>query len=488
MPQKIAIIGAGPAGLTAAYLLAKAGRDVTIFEKDDRYVGGISRTETYKGYLFDIGGHRFFSKSDEVEDLWTEILGDDLLRRPRSSRMYYRRKFFDYPLRAGDALKKLGIVESARCILSYSKAKCFPVKHPANLEDWVSNQFGRRLYRIFFKTYTEKVWGISCRDISADWAAQRIKGLSLASAIRHALFKTRRSGNDTQTTAKTLIETFRYPRKGPGMMWERCLEKSIAFGATIEMNACIQQLSLENNKWSLQTQQHRVFGDFDHVLSSAPLRELIAATLPRLPEPALDAARHLQYRDFITVVLICKEEDAFRDNWIYIHEPGVKVGRIQNFKSWSPEMVPHPSMACYGLEYFCFEGDQLWLSTDDQLIELAKREMQLIGLTKQSDITDACVVRQPKAYPVYDHSYKANVATIRQALTNYPGLILIGRNGMHKYNNQDHSMVTAMLAVRNILAGQTRYDLWNVNTDALYHEEVTADAPAATSSGHQPQT
>jgi protoporphyrinogen oxidase len=475
MSNKIAIIGAGPAGLTAAYQLAKAGHAVTIFEKDAQYVGGISRTETYKGYLFDIGGHRFFSKSKEVEDFWTEILGDDLLQRPRSSRMYYQKKFFAYPLQAGEALKKLGLVESVRCILSYAKARLFPAKNPANLEAWVSNQFGRRLYRIFFKTYTEKVWGIPCTAISADWAAQRIKGLSLATAIRHAVFKS--SGKDPQQTAKTLIETFRYPRKGPGMMWQRCLEKSKAFGATIEMNADIQHLRLdrkdENNKWSLQTQQGRSFDNFDYVLSSAPIKELIPAITPRFPEPAITAAKALHYRDFITVVLICKEKDAFRDNWIYIHEPNVLVGRIQNFKSWSPEMVPDPSMACYGLEYFCFEGDQLWNSTDDQLIQLAKKEMETIGLTTQSAVADACVVRQPKAYPVYDHDYKSNVAAVRDALKAYPGLILVGRNGMHKYNNQDHSMMTAMLAAKNILAGQAIYDLWNVNTDAIYHEEAT---------------
>lgn len=469
MQKKIAIIGAGPAGLTAAYLLGKANQDVTVFEKDPHYVGGISRTETYKGYSFDIGGHRFFSKSKEVEDFWSEILKDEMLERPRSSRIYYNHKFFAYPLAAFEALRKLGIIESTLCVLSYMRAKISPVKDPNNFEDWVVNQFGRRLFNIFFKTYTEKVWGIPCNEISADWAAQRIKGLSLSSAIWNALFKPSASG-DKDKIIKTLIDSFRYPKKGPGMMWERCVEKSEALGVKIEMNTGVKEIHLENNKWSVKTSNDATFGEFDYVLSSAPMRELIASTYPRFPEKAFTASQNLGYRDFITVVLICKDEDAFTDNWIYIHDPKVKVGRIQNFKSWSPYMVPDQNMACYGLEYFCFEGDGMWTSSNDDLIALAKKEIEEIGLTKQSAVVDGYVVRQPKAYPVYDHSYKANVDAVREALKDYPGLYLVGRNGMHKYNNQDHSMMTAMLAAKNIIAGNELYDLWNVNEDAEYHE------------------
>jgi len=469
MSKKIAIIGAGPAGLTAAYLLGKANQEVHIFEKDPVYVGGISRTETYKGYHFDIGGHRFFSKSKEVEDFWTEILGDEMLERPRSSRIYYNKKFFSYPLVAFEALKKLGVIESALCVMSYLKVKMFPIKNPANFEDWVVNQFGERLFRIFFKTYTEKVWGIPCKEISADWAAQRIKGLSLSSAIWNALFKPKASG-DKDKVIKTLIDSFRYPKYGPGMMWEVCTKKCVEMGVKVYMNCGVTGISLENGSWSVSTSDGKTLTGFDHVLSSAPMRELVAQVSPRFPENAFDSSQHLGYRDFLTVVLICKDEDAFNDNWIYIHDPSVKVGRIQNFKSWSPYMVPDPNMACYGLEYFCFEGDGLWTSSDEELINLGKKEIQQIGLTTNEAVVDGYVVRQRKAYPVYDHSYKENVAAVRDVLKQYPGLYLVGRNGMHKYNNQDHSMMTAMLAARNIIAGKELYDLWDVNEDAEYHE------------------
>ncbi len=470
MKKRVAIIGAGPAGLTAAYLLGKENQDVTVFEKDPRYVGGISRTESYKGYHFDIGGHRFFSKSKEVEDFWTEILGDEMLERPRSSRIYYNKKFFSYPLVAFDALNKLGIIESALCVLSYLRAKVFPVKNPANFEDWVTNQFGKRLFNIFFKTYTEKVWGIPCKEISADWAAQRIKGLSLSSAIWNALVKPKQKGTGKDKVIKTLIDSFRYPKMGPGMMWEVCVEKSKQMGVKIEMNCGVKNISTANGKWTVHTSGDRTFEDFDYVLSSAPMRELVSAVTPKFPENALQSSQHLGYRDFLTVVLICKDEDAFSDNWIYIHDPSVKVGRIQNFKSWSPYMVPDPDMACYGLEYFCFEGDGLWTSKDEDLISLAKKEIAEIGLTQPAAVVDGYVVRQPKAYPVYDQEYKENVQAVREALKNYPGLYLVGRNGMHKYNNQDHSMMTAMLAAKNIIAGKEVYDLWDVNEDAEYHE------------------
>ncbi len=470
MSKRVAIIGAGPAGLTAAYLLAKGNQEVVVFEKDPQYVGGISRTESYNGYHFDIGGHRFFSKSKEVEDFWTEILGDEMLERPRSSRIYYNNHFFSYPLVAFEALRKLGIIESALCVLSYLNAKVFPVKNPTNFEEWVTNQFGKRLFNIFFKTYTEKVWGIPCNEISADWAAQRIKGLSLSSAIFNALFKPNKKATDKDKVIKTLIDSFRYPKQGPGMMWEACAEKSKAMGVTLHMNCGVQKIEYANNAWTVQTTTQGNVTGFDYVLSTAPMRELVANVLPAFPDTVAANAAALGYRDFLTVVLICKDEDAFSDNWIYIHDPKVKVGRVQNFKSWSPYMVPDPSMACYGLEYFCFEGDGLWTSSNADLIALGKKEIEKIGLTKASAVVDGYVVRQPKAYPVYDQFYKARVDSVREALANYPGLYLIGRNGMHKYNNQDHSMMTAMLAAKNIIAGKELYNLWDVNEDAEYHE------------------
>ena len=484
----IAIIGAGPAGLTAAYLLSKKKIPVTVFESDSEYVGGISRTVRYKGFHFDIGGHRFFSKSKEVEDLWTEILPNDMLDRPRSSQIYYRRKFFAYPLKAFEALIRLGIFESILCVLSYLKARMFPVKNPKNFEDWVSNQFGKRLFNIFFKTYTEKVWGMSCREISADWAAQRIKGLSLMSAIINAVVP-KRKPKDRNRVIKTLIDSFRYPRKGPGMMWEACAQKIQGLGGEVKMATKVVGCSLNttSGKWTVKTKNQAgniTEAEYQHVISSAPMRNLIESLEPKPSEQARQAAQNLKYRDFITVVLIMKERNIFQDNWIYIHEPGVKVGRIQNFKSWSPEMVPDQSLACYGLEYFCFEGDGLWTSKDQDLIELGKLEMEKIGLAKAADVTDGCVVRQPKAYPVYDDHYSHNVDVIRHEISaQYPGLHLVGRNGMHKYNNQDHAMMTGMLCAQNIILGEMHYDLWEVNQDAEYHETGKAGEQQLGASG-----
>lgn len=465
--KKIAIIGAGPAGLTAAYLLCKEKHNVVVFEKDKEYVGGISRTEKYKGFYFDIGGHRFFSKSSEVEQLWTEILGDDMLERQRSSRIYYNNQFFSYPLMAGEALQKLGWVETAFCIGSYLKAKILPIKHPQNFEEWVTNQFGKRLFNIFFKTYTEKVWGMPTTEISADWAAQRIKGLSLSSAIKNAFQK---SDKKNKKVIKTLIDTFRYPKYGPGMMWEKCTSKIIKFGGEVRMNSDVIGLEKEGDKWSVCLQDNTKSQGFDYVISSAALADIIPNILPALSDNAIKAAQNLSYRDFITVVLILPEKNIFSDNWIYIHDPSVKVGRVQNFKSWSPDMVPDETKVCYGLEYFCFKEDDLWNSTNEELINLGKKELQQIGLGNAEDVLDGYVVRQPKAYPVYNKTYKHNIGLIKAELEKYEGLYLVGRNGMHKYNNQDHSMMTAMLAVKNILANSNIYNLWNVNGDAEYHE------------------
>jgi protoporphyrinogen oxidase len=476
--KRIAIIGAGPAGLTAAYLLAKARQTVTVFESDPQYVGGISRTEVYKGNHFDIGGHRFFSKSKEVEDFWTEILGDDMLTRPRSSRIFYKKKFFKYPLSGFDVISKLGFGESFRCLFSYLHARMFPVSNPLNFEDWVSNHFGKRLFSIFFKTYTEKVWGISCKEISADWAAQRIKGLSLSTLIKHTLFPAK--SKEEAEVIKTLIDSFRYPRLGPGMMWEACAVKGQALGAKLLMGAKVDELISSGGFWNIQLENGERFTGFDYVISSAPLRELIPSLKPEISGPALTAALKLSYRDFIMVVLIVKDRNLFNDNWIYIHDPSVRVGRVQHFKSWSPEMVADPAMACFGLEYFCFEGDGLWNMANKTLIELAKREFVQIGLAVPEDITDGYVVRQKKAYPVYDQDYKELLNIVRQGLKEYPGLMPVGRNGMHKYNNQDHSMMTAMLAVRNILAGRELFDLWEVNEDASYHETHHTDPEGIT--------
>lgn len=466
------VIGAGPAGLTTAYMLAKQGKSVHVIEQDPVYVGGISRTVNYKGFLFDIGGHRFFSKSKEVVDLWNEILPDDFIERPRLSRIYYKGRFYAYPLRAFEALRNLGIVESVACVASYGLARLFPIRQPKTFHAWVRNQFGERLFSIFFKTYTEKVWGMDCDEISADWAAQRIKGLSLKDAILDGI---RRSlGRKSNSNAKTLIESFRYPRRGPGMMWEAAAAKIQTLGGTIEMGVELESLSYDEQAavWTVtaldregarQTYQAR------HVVSSAAVQDLMGRISPK--PLSLFHARALRYRDFLTVVLIGRPQEELPDNWIYIHDPSVRVGRVQNFRSWSPDMIPDGTSTCLGLEYFCFEGDGLWTSSDEDLIALAKGEIAKVGLMAPEAIYDACVVRQKKAYPVYDETYAANVDVIRQEVTlRFPSLHLVGRNGMHKYNNQDHAMMTGMLTAHNIIAGAQIYDPWQVNEDAEYGE------------------
>jgi protoporphyrinogen oxidase len=474
------VVGAGPAGLTAAYLLTKAGRSVTTIERDPTYVGGISRTVNYKNYLFDIGGHRFFSKSKEVVSLWREILPDDFIQRPRLSRIYYNGKFFAYPLWAAEAFWKLGPIESFACIASWVYAKMTPIKNPKTLHEWVRNQFGERLFQIFFKTYTEKVWGMSCDEISADWAAQRIKGLNLYRAVingfgrsfRFMQGKGYRKGHTA--TVKTLLESFDYPRRGPGMMWEAAAKKIKAQGGKVLMGHELTSMNWNavDQIWTVTCTSidGAVFTTTArHVISSAPIPQLIGSITP--PAPSIESAKQLKYRDFVTVALIAKANDSFPDNWIYIHDPSVHVGRVQNFASWSPDLVPDPENTCLGLEYFCFEGDGLWTSPDSDLVDMAKREIAQIGLLKPEDIVDACVVRQQKAYPVYDEDYQTHVNAVRKSIReHYPTLHLVGRNGMHKYNNQDHAMMTAMLTVENILSGENKFNIWDVNEDAEYHE------------------
>jgi protoporphyrinogen oxidase len=483
----VAIIGAGPAGLTAAYQLTKLGYSVTVIEKDPVYVGGISRTVEHDGFRFDIGGHRFFSKSKEVVDLWNEILPDDFIERPRMSRIYYEGKFYSYPLRGFEALMNLGIWRSAMCMLSYAKAKAFPTKDPRSFEQWVVNQFGHKLYSIFFKTYTEKVWGMPCDEMSADWAAQRIKGLSLGGAVVDGLKRSlglNKRRNDGMAV-KTLLETFRYPRQGPGMMWDKARDKVLAGGNRVLMGTALHQISQDQatGRWRVAARRgdEMLTINAGHVISSAPMRELAGRIHP-LPV-SLPNALDLNYRDFLTVALMIRSDDLFPDNWIYIHDPRVKVGRVQNFRSWSPEMVPDEALACVGLEYFCFEGDGLWSASDDDLVALATKELATLGLADPATVVGGRVVRQEKAYPVYDDAYRTNVEEMRGELeTRYPTLHLVGRNGMHRYNNQDHAMMTAMLTVRNIQAGERIYDIWAVNEDAEYHESGNEGERAALAS------
>lgn len=471
--QKVVIIGGGPAGLTAAYQLSKVGAKSVVLEKD-LMLGGISRTVEYKGYHFDIGGHRFFTKVSVVDKMWREVLPEgDFLHRQRLSRIYYNRKFFFYPLKPVNALFGLGILNSLLIVISYAWAQLFPQKPEDNFESWVSNRFGKRLYKTFFKTYTEKVWGMPANTIAADWAAQRIKGLSLLVAVKNALIK--QQSTEKGAVVKTLIDAFDYPKRGPGMMWEIVGELVKKDGSQVHLGAAVDRIRWAGNRVegmdaSMQGRSEYLTGT--HYISSMPIRELIQKMNPPAPKEVLEAAERLKYRDFLTVALIVNKKELFPDNWIYIHDSHVKVGRIQNFKNWSPYMVPDQNKTCLGLEYFCFEGDGLWSMSDKDLIELGKRELELIGIAKAQDVEDGSIVRMPKAYPVYDADYQEALICIRKFLDGFENLQVVGRNGMHRYNNQDHSMLTAMLAVDNILGA--RHDLWQVNVEQEYHEETSS--------------
>ncbi|MGH9934926.1 MAG: NAD(P)/FAD-dependent oxidoreductase [Blastocatellia bacterium] len=467
--SRVLITGAGPAGLTAAYELSKLGLQPTVLEADDQ-VGGLSRTVNYRGYRFDIGGHRFFSKVPLINELWEEILREDFLVRPRLSRIYYRERFFDYPLKAANALAGLGPVEAFLIGLSYTKARLFPHAEETNFEQWVSNRFGDRLYQIFFKTYTEKVWGIPCAEISADWAAQRIKNLSLREALRSALLGSKR--NEDGEIITTLIDQFNYPRFGPGMMWERCKDLLAARGHETVEGVRVERVRHRHGRVECvygrrATGESAEFGA-EHFISTMPLRELIHALDPPPPDEVIAAANRLRYRDYLTVVLIVKREEVFPDNWIYIHSPEVKMGRIQNYKNWSPEMTPDPSRTSLGLEYFLWEKDEEWDWPRERLVKLGVEECVRIGIVEPSEVEDGTVVRMKKAYPVYDQSYHESLAIIRNYLESFSNLQTVGRNGLHRYNNQDHSMLTAVYAARNIVGEQN--DVWSVNTEMEYHE------------------
>jgi protoporphyrinogen oxidase len=468
--DRVVIVGAGPAGLTAAYQLAKAGYRPTVLEGDD-IVGGISRTAQYKGFRFDIGGHRFFTKIEPVQQLWEEILGDEFISVPRMSRIFYNGRFFDYPLKAKNALQGLGPINAMMIMLSYLKWHYRPYPVEENFEQWVTNRFGKRLYEIFFKTYTEKVWGIPCTEIRAEWAAQRIQGLSLAKAILNATALNKRS-----TAIKTLIHEFRYPRLGPGQMWERCAERVEQMGGRVLMSHLVRAIEVKNDRAVAvvaQTPDGERRFEADHVITTTAVRTLVRAICPAAPPPVREAAEGLKYRDFVVVALVLDRENLFPDNWIYIHTPGIRIGRIQNFNNWSQAMVPEPGRTCLGLEYFCFKGDGTWDKPDADLIAEGAREVEMLGLARAADVRDGTVIRMPKAYPIYDGAYRGHLDVVRGFIDPIANMHTVGRNGMHKYNNQDHSMLTAMMAVWN-MQGAT-HDIWAVNTDFEYHEEQKLD-------------
>lgn len=466
-PLPVIILGAGPAGLTAAYELTHHGLRACVCEQD-RVVGGLARTVNYKGYRFDIGGHRFFTKVGEVERIWQEILQQNFVERRRLSRIYYRRKFFYYPLRPFNAFLGLGPVETFRVLLSYLKTRFIPSPSEDNFEQWVSNRFGKRLFRIFFETYTEKVWGIPCAEIRAEWAAQRIKNLSLGRAILNIVFKPRGKRKVT-----TMIDRFHYPIHGPGMMWEKLAQRLRAEGQEVRLESEVIALNHSDSRIvsvvvrspSGRSEEQRG----SHFISSIPIRGLVRRLNPPAPKEIRSAAERLHYRDFLMVGVIVDRPQLFPDNWIYIHSPEVRVARIQNYKNWHPEMCADAAKTNLGLEYFCFKNDALWETPDADLLELARRELDKLGLARCEDFEDGLVVRVPKAYPVYDTDYARYLPAVKAYLGQFSNLQLVGRNGQHRYNNQDHSMYTGLLAVRNILGAH--YDLWSVNTEREYHEE-----------------
>jgi len=478
----VVIIGAGPAGLTAAYELGKRGVTSTVLEATDM-VGGISRTEERDGWRFDIGGHRFFTKVPEVEAFWHEILPDeDFLMRPRMSRVYYREKYFNYPIEIGDVIRNFGFVECARIGLSYLWARIDrpSAEEQRYLEGWISARFGRRLYGHLFKSYNEKLWGRPASEISADFAAQRIKNLTVWSAFVDAITPKRlKARGDKSKQITSLIEEFQYPKYGPGMMWEVCRDKVEAAGTKVVMDSPVARIRHEGGRAvAVVATNGGVETEYPctDVISSMPFRELLEAMDPAPPDDVLRAARSLTFRDFMTVALVVPQEYSFPDNWIYIHDPNVRVGRIQNFGSWSPYLIKE-GRTCLGLEYFVFEGDEDWNMSDEDLVARAARELEHLKLSKADKVEAGYVVRMPKAYPVYDHEYKDNVEIMRRWLAEHaPNVWPVGRNGMHKYNNQDHSMFTAMLSVQNILDGAA-HDIWSVNVEQEYHEEKAAEGP-----------
>jgi protoporphyrinogen oxidase len=463
--KNFAIIGAGPAGLAAAYTLAKDGHHATVFEQDHQ-VGGLSKTLDYHGFKFDIGGHRFFTKSEEVNRLWQEILGDEFLVRPRLSRIYYGGKLYHYPLKPMNALMNLGPLTSLAAVLSYAGARICPKSPETSFEDWVSNRFGRKLYSIFFKTYSEKVWGIPCTKLSADWAAQRIRNLNLGKAILNAL------GIGRGKKVASLIEEFNYPRQGPGQMYEQMSQKAQKLGAEVRLKNRIGSIVHRNGRierLSVLTGDGKSDFPVDHLISSMPLSELPLMMDPLPPPDVVAAARGLSYRSILTVNLLIEQPSIVPDTWIYIHDPDIQAGRLQLYKNWSPEMVPDSSWSSVGLEYFAFEGDEFWTTKEESLIETAKRDLIKLNLVDPKNIRDGFVARYAKAYPVYDDGYRERVETIRSYLGTIGNLVCVGRYGQFRYNNMDHSIMTALLGARRLLGENV--DPWSVNEEGEYHEE-----------------
>ena len=487
--QHVVVIGAGPAGLSAAHELSRHRTLVTVMEQEGQ-VGGIARTLEFMGCRFDVGPHRFFSESPEIEALWTEILGHEIRPVSRLTRILYRGKFFDYPIRTSNAFLTLGPVETARCLASYARARLRPVESPTSFENWASNQFGHRLFEMFFKTYTEKVWGISTGELSADWAGQRIRGLNLVEVIGNAVLPSGLRGRGERTIAKTLAGSFHYPRRGAGQMWEAMASRLTAAGHSVRLGGEVVALRHAGGRVLSVVVRDRRGGTLDvlgsEFINTMPVRELIAKLHPAVPSMIRSAAEALGYRDVITVNVVVDRARVFPDQWIYVHDPGVKVARISNFKNLSRDMVSDSGLSGLGMEYFCFETDGLWHMSDAELLDLARRELVALGICRPDEVKAGTVHRQPNAYPVYDANYLDHLALIREWLARaLPNLWLLGRNGVHQYNNQDHSMMTGILVARNIATG-SRYDPWLINSDAEYQEEERAgEAPGRLGIGRE---
>jgi len=467
MKPTVLIIGAGPAGLSAGLLLARDGYKVHIYEAHKSYVGGLSRTERYNNYHFDIGGHRFYSKDRDVEKFWKDILKEDFLKRKRLSRIYYKKKFFNYPLKLSDIFLKMSPIENTILLLSLLKSKVLPPAKKDNLENWIISRFGEKLYLTFFKSYTEKVWGVKCHELSSDWAAQRINNLSITKILRSAIQRLLKK-DDSRT--KSLIQEFDYPKKGPGMLWEKVRDEIIQLGGEVHMGQKVIKAHKVSEKWVLNLANSSFSPEGGHIISSAPLSTFIQSLCPAPPKEVTADLGAFSYRGFITVAIMFKGKQSFPDNWIYIHEPKVKVARIQNYRNWSEWMTPGPEYICYGLEYFCQENDDFWNKKDEELFEIALNELRILKLKYEQEELDFKVIRSAKAYPVYDLNYDKRLRKTMNFIQSDSTLHLVGRSGLHRYNNQDHSVKTAMLTVKNIQNGKKIYNPWNVNQDAEYIE------------------
>lgn len=453
---EVIIIGAGPAGLAAAYELSRRGKKVIVLERG-KQVGGISQTIKFKENYFDVGGHRFHTRIPEVKDLWEKVMGEDFLTRKRLSRIYFNNKFFNYPLAPANAFFGLGIWESISIVASYLNSKIFPYPREDNLEEWVSNRFGKKLFRIFFKSYTEKLWGIPCREIKAEWAAQRISGLSLSKAIKNAFFGSGRQG------PKTLIDKFQYPKYGPGMMYEKMAQEIENMGGQVIFNSCADKFIFDDGRIKgVATRENGEKKEYmaDAFISSMPLDELVGS-LRDVSQNVIAASQKLKYRSFVSINVILNCSNPFPDNWIYIHSPEVAMGRIQNYRNWSPYSLKDKNQTILGLEYFCSENDDFWKKSDQELINLGLRELEKIRLGRQKDYVSGFVIRVPKAYPVYEGNYSACVNLIRIYLKKYKNLQTIGRAGLFRYNNMDHSIQAGLYAARNITGGSN--DVWSIN-------------------------